>query len=108
MALAVDGDGSDAVGTGLVYGHAHGPLGDHEAEAPVAVDDGGTGGLALHYEGCAGDDVTDVYALGVGGNLNDAVGVVAAKVGLDQVPGYGFGLGVGRALGAVDVVGHFL
>ena len=108
VALTVDGDGGDAVGAGLVDGHAHGALGDHEAEAPVAVDDGGAGGLALHHEGRAGDDVADVNALGVGGNLDDAVGVMAAQVGLDQVPGHRFGLGIGRALGSVDVVGDFL
>ena len=108
VALAVDGDGGDAVGAGLVYRHAHGALGDHEAEAPVAVDDGSAGGLALHHEGRAGDDVADVDALGVGGNLDDAVGVVADQVGLDQVLGHRLRLGVGRALGAVYVVGHFL
>ena len=34
-------------------------------------------------KGCAGDDVAHVDAVGVGGDLDDAVGVVAAQVGLD-------------------------
>ena len=73
----VNRDGGDAVGPGLVNGHAHGPLGDHEAETPVAVDDGSAGGLPLHHEGRAGDDVPNVNTFGIGGNLDDAVGVVA-------------------------------
>ena len=104
----MDGNGGDAVGASLVYRHPHGALGDHEAEAPVAVDDGGAGGLALHDEGRAGDDVANVDAVGVGRNLDDTVGVVAAQVGLDQVRGYHLGLGLRGALGAIDVVGRLV
>ena len=108
VALAVHRDGGDAVGAGFVDGHAHGPLGYHETEAPVAVDDSGAGGLPLHHEGCAGDDVPHIDALSIGRNLDDAMGVVAAQVGLDQVRGHHLRLRLRGPLGAVDVEGRLV
>ena len=66
------------------------------------------GASRSHHEGRAGDDVAHVDALGVGGNLDNAVGVVAHQVGLDQVGGHRISLGVGRAFSAIYVIGRLV
>ena len=102
VALAADGESGDAVLFGLGDGHPGSPFGDDEAEAPVAVDNGGGGGFGEHLKGGAGYDVAAVNALAVFGDVDDAVGVVSDEVGLDLVGGDDFGFGVGGAFGAVD------
>ena len=106
VALLMHRDGGDAVSAGLVNRHPRGPFGDHETEAPVAVDHGGAGRFLFDDKVRAGDDMPGVDAVGVGGNLDNPVGIVAAQVGLDQMGGHHFGLRLGRPLGAVDVIGR--
>ena len=108
VALVMDGDGPNAVDPGFVYGHAHCPLGDHEAEAPVAVDHRRAGGLPLHHERRAGNNVALVDALDVFGDVNHAVGVVTNQVGFDLVGGDGLRLFVGRALGPENMVSDLM
>jgi len=107
-ALVVDGDGGDSVGPSFLDCHASSLLGDHETEAPVAVDDGGAGGFFDDLKRSSGDDVADVDALDVSWCLYDPVGVVARKVGFDQMPRHDLGFVFRSALGAVDVVGNFM
>ena len=108
VALVVDGYGGDAVASGFLDGHAHCPLSHHEPEPPVAVDYRGAGGLFFDSERGARHDVAGVDAVGVGGNLDHAVGIVSRQVGLHEVGRHHFRLRLGGTLGLVNVVGGFM
>ena len=108
VALVVDGHGGHAVILGLVDSHPHGLLRLHEAEAPVAVDDGSVGSFPLHHKGRTRNDVAPVDAAAILQQLNDAVGVVPHQVGLHLVGCDDLRLLFGRALGNVDMVGNLM
>ena len=106
VALAKDRDSRYATRPGLVHGHAHRPLGDHVAEAPVAIYAGSVGGLAGHLEGSAGHDVSLANTVYVYGNLDHPVGVVAHQIGLHQVKGDRIGLLFAGTHSLEDMIAH--
>jgi len=101
VALVADSQGRDVLALGLFDGQPHGLFGHHEAEAPMAIDAGSGGRLADHFKGGAGDDVAFLDAVQIGGEKDDAVGVVADQVGVDLVAGDDVGFVLGNASGCI-------
>ena len=102
VTLATNRECRDAVLLGLGDGHAGCLFGHDETKTPMAVNHCGGGRFADNLEWRARDDVATVDALAVFGDVDNAVGVMAAQVGLDLVGGHDLGLISGRPLGLVD------
>jgi len=64
----------------------HRALGDGVAKAPVAIDHRSRRRFLDDRPRCAGHDVTDVDAVDIRRDLDDAVRVVAGQIGVDAVP----------------------
>ena len=102
------GHGSHAVVPGLVYGHAHGLFGLHEAEAPIAIDDSRVRRFPLHFKGRTLDNMAPVDAAAILQQLDYAVGVATHQVGLHLVGGDDFRLLFRRPLGDLALIGDLV
>ena len=85
MALAKHRAGGDVLLFSFFDGQLHRSLGGDVAKAPVPVDDRGGWRFLGDHPRRAGHDVADLHTVDIGGDLNDAVAVMAGQVGLDTM-----------------------
>ena len=88
VALPENGGGRDTVLQGLLDCGLHSPLGHHISVSPVPVHDSRGRGLPGDFVLCAGHDMASLHAVDIGGNLDNAVGVVARQVCANGMAGY--------------------
>ena len=106
MTLLTHRNRRHAITASLVDCHPHRPFRDHKAETPIPVDHRSAGRLPLHHKSRPRHDMPRVNAVGISGNLDHAVGIVAAQIGLDQMRRHHLRLRLRRAFGAVNMIGR--
>ena len=83
VALVIDRDCADTVSLSLLYCQFSSLFSLYETKSPIAVNNCSAGGFFDHVKRCTRNYMSSVYAVDIGGCLNDSMGVVSTQICLD-------------------------